>query len=142
MILLFTNHKASAIGELDIIFGKFGLVKLGRKVPIVDHLSCVDEAVSHCISYKPNIGCPPFPTYPGHLPSFPSDSLPVGGKQHKITPIHQQVQTFQVHRCNHAICDISNAARFFDIASSPDSNSGCNGESLQILCDATTYQNS
>ena len=54
------------------------------------------------------------------------------------TDIHQQVQTFQVHRCNHAICDISFATRFFDIASSPNSGSG-NGESLQILCGATMY---
>ena len=84
----------------------------------------------------------PFPTYPGHLPSFLADSLPFGGRQHRITPIHQQVQTFQVYRCNHAICNISSATRSFDIASSPDSDSGCNGESLQILHDATFMSHS
>jgi hypothetical protein len=91
MIPLLANHKACTIGELDIILGNLGLVKLGRKVPIVNHLSCVDEAAADCISYKPNIGYQLFPTYPGHLSNFLADSLLAGGRQRKITPIHREV---------------------------------------------------
>ena len=46
MILLPTNHEACAVSKLDIIFGNLGLVKLSRKVAIIDHLSRVDKAAA------------------------------------------------------------------------------------------------
>ena len=77
MIPLLTNHKPCTITELDIIFWNLRLVKLSRKISIIDQLSCVDKAATR-ISYKPNL-------------SFQSNCfIPIG----VIFPIFRQIDSW------------------------------------------------